>query len=845
MISKRSSLFAKYGALILFLFGLAAPLVLMGAVQTIRSNTNKVADWLPETYSETGDLRWFRQHFVADQFVIVSWEGCQLGENPASGAAGDDPRIEELAQLLVPTKVTADAASSVLPKAEEYFKAVTTGRRLLDRLTADPTNVPYAIALRRLQGSLIGDDGRQTCVVVTLTDEAVTHLREVLGRPRDQPLRGTHTQGLLFDALAQCGIPAEQVHLGGPPVDNVAIDEEGEQTMVRLAGLAALFGILLAWWSLRSVALTAIVFACGIFSAAASLAVVSWTGATSDAVLLSMPSLIYVLAISGAVHLINYYRTAVAEHGLHLAPERAIARGWKPAFLCSVTTALGLLSLCTSDLTPISKFGFYSAIGIMQTLVVLFLFLPAALEAWPMRKPQPANTLRVVEDRPPRSLGRMKKRMAGGIASLWHQMGGGIIRHHGLVTAVCVAVIAFIGYGITKTDTSVDLMKLFDQQAKVVQDYRWLERNVGRLVPMEIVVRFHRDSLHVEDANHSPNKLSLLQRLRVVSQVQRAIEKEFGQPGRQIVGPSMAATTFVPPLPSEKRGTLALLRRTATNSKFEQSYPALLNSGYLVKDHATGDELWRISVRVAAFEDVDYGHFSGQLKQIVDPIVAQHSGNLASLEIADTPIKAVYTGVVPIVYKAQRALLESLVESTLWSFMTITPLLMIVSRGVRAGLVTMLPNVLPILVVFGGMGWLGLPIDIGSMMSASIALGVAVDDTIHYLSWFRESFDESGDRKGAILAAYEHCATPTLQAALINGLGLSVFAFSTFTPTRQFGVLMLVILLAGVVAELILLPALLAGPLGTVFKRRKRREVDPVPIAVPAPKKSSARAKAV
>src|SRR2546430_16728751 len=106
----------------------------------------------------------------------------------------------------------------------------------------------------------------------------------------------------------------------------------------------------------------------------------------------------------------------------------------------------------------------------------------------------------------------------------------------------------------------------------------------------------------------------------------------------------------------------------------------------------------------------------------------------------------------------------------------------------------MLPSVLPILMVLGGMGWRGVDAAVGSMMTASIALGVAVDDTIHYLNWFREELDRLGDRKKAILAAYKHCATPTLQAAVISGLGLSIFALSTFTPTQRFGVLMLVIL---------------------------------------------------
>ena len=121
----------------------------------------------------------------------------------------------------------------------------------------------------------------------------------------------------------------------------------------------------------------------------------------------------------------------------------------------------------------------------------------------------------------------------------------------------------------------------------------------------------------------------------------------------------------------------------------------------------------------------------------------------------------------------------------------------------------MLPNALPVLVVFGAMGWLNVEVDVGSMMSASIALGVAVDDTIHYLTWFREEFAKCGDRKVAILRTYQRCATPTFQAAMISGLGLSIFAFSTFTPTQRFGTLMLTILWAGVAAELIYFPALL------------------------------------
>jgi uncharacterized protein len=86
------------------------------------------------------------------------------------------------------------------------------------------------------------------------------------------------------------------------------------------------------------------------------------------------------------------------------------------------------------------------------------------------------------------------------------------------------------------------------------------------------------------------------------------------------------------------------------------------------------------------------------------------------------------------------------------------------------------------------------------------------------MTWFRHELNKTGCRHQAIMGAYRHCATPTVQAAMISGLGLSVFAFSTFMPTQKFGFLMLTILVAGMVAELIMLPALLASPLGRVFK---------------------------
>jgi hypothetical protein len=140
----------------------------------------------------------------------------------------------------------------------------------------------------------------------------------------------------------------------------------------------------------------------------------------------------------------------------------------------------------------------------------------------------------------------------------------------------------------------------------------------------------------------------------------------------------------------------------------------------------------------------------------------------------------------------------------------------------------MLPNVFPVVIIFGAMGHLGVLVDIGTMMTASVAMGVAVDDTIHFLTWFRQGIAEGQTRKEAICKAYGHVATAMTQTTLIGGLGLSVFALSTFTPTQGFGIMMLALLAMALLGDLIFLPALLAGPLGWFFEPRRPAAATPV-----------------
>jgi len=134
----------------------------------------------------------------------------------------------------------------------------------------------------------------------------------------------------------------------------------------------------------------------------------------------------------------------------------------------------------------------------------------------------------------------------------------------------------------------------------------------------------------------------------------------------------------------------------------------------------------------------------------------------------------------------------------------------------------MIPNVFPIVIIFGAMGHMGTLVDIGTMMTASVAMGIAVDDTIHFLNWYRHGLGRGMERKQAIALAYNRCATAMTQTTLIGGFGLAVFAFSTFVPTQKFGTMMLTLLAAALVGDLLFLPAILAGPLGPLFGKTRQ-----------------------
>jgi hypothetical protein len=261
---------------------------------------------------------------------------------------------------------------------------------------------------------------------------------------------------------------------------------------------------------------------------------------------------------------------------------------------------------------------------------------------------------------------------------------------------------------------------------------------------------------------------------------------------------------------------------------FENDWPAdWVNTRLSNEDLISGlDDVFECVVLVDDANDYNLSILQKHGKVFIDArdhIYAYDDKDSQTAAERNDDIQVVYTGVVPVVYKAQRALLESLIKSIGWAFLMIAAVMMVLLRSspgslgilnVRGGLISMIPNVFPVVIIFGTMGYLGILVDIGSMMTASVAMGVAVDDTIHFLSWYRSGLKSGMERNQAIRLAYSKVGTAMTYTTMIGGMGLAVFMLSTFTPTQRFGTLMLTLLAAALVGDLLLLPAILASPIG-------------------------------
>jgi predicted RND superfamily exporter protein len=705
------------------------------AVVNIPIGSAGVNEWLPEGRPERLRYEQFCNRFGSDQLVLISWEGATL----------DDPRLENIVRNF-------QSHSDF----NRFFSKIESPHRIAESLAGPPMSLSQKEVSSRLNGVFVGPNGT-AAFVLGITNFGVANAKQTIELIRTQA-----------DAVPNLG--RGNLRLVGNLFEAYAVDEAAEGSLKKLVLPSTILGLLLSWLCLGSVRAAFVVLSIAGLGQLIAISMVYYSGMQFSAVLIVLPTLVFMLTLSGAIHLMNYFSEAAnSTYRQSASPETksagllAVSYGWKPCLLSSLTTMLGMGSLVTSQLAPVRQFGIYSALGLGVATVVLLLSFPT-FAAWFCS---------------PRQM-----RFIGGLARVAVPFS---------LTMLILLVVCCVG--LSRLRSSNKFCDMFPEQSRTNADMKWFESHVGPIATVEVLLHFK-----------SSDSIPILDQSKLVHQLTQTLKEQDD------VGGVYSAMTFLPRWP-EGGSTKAVATRSVLRHRLESNLEQFRDQGVLFRD--SEETVWRLMAKVSAVSNKSYG----ELTDTVRLCVAEDIENSPMA----THARAEYTGLSPVMHETQVALLTDLGYSFLSAFALITPVMMWMVRSVLGGLLIMIPNVFPVTLAFGTMGWMGWSLDIAGILTASIALGIAVDDTLHFSCWYIQELDSGHSRIEAVRKTFSHCSIAMLNTTLISCGAMTPFLFADFLPTQQFAKLMIAMLCSAIIGDLVILPALLLSPLGKIISRRGRQ----------------------
>ncbi len=705
---------------------------LVWAAASVRTGAANVHDWLPEHREERIVYDRFTKLFGDDQFILVTWQGCTI----------EDPRLEELSHLLRELN---------LSKSNPIFDSVETTADVLAALQNAPLNMEREVAESKLHGYLLGKDGT-ACVLLKLSKLGIEN--------GEQTLRALEKA---IDSVP--GLDRNDVHMAGTLFEEVSVDRASERSLRYLVPPSTLCAIFVAFVALRKVKASALVFILAGMGQLIAVSVVHYSGGEFSAVLIVLPTLVFMLTLSAAVHLVNYYGDS---HSQSQRGVRTLFIGLKPTALATITTMFGMASLAVSELAPVRSFGIYSALALGVASIVMLSVFPALSDLFLAPRDAAAKLVSDETD--------INKNLS------YQSVTKFMDKHAMSISIAGCFILVLTCYGASLLTASTKFDRMFRKDDPTVVGLHWIEEHIGPTTSVEIIVQF------------APNTNSLIEQASLVSMLTETIRIDT------TFGGALSAADFLPPVPTRK-GIRGAAMRGVYESKFRDKLGELQKQGWFAKD-SSGQYVWRITCKITALQQ-SYGYFVNQLHERIDVALANRNENRSE------SLRIDITGLSPLAHEAQMLLISDLGNSFLLAFVTITPVMMLIVRSVPVGVLLMLPNVLPPSIVFGCAGMLGYPIDIASILTASIAMGIAVDDTLHYVNWFTRGKKHGHSTTDAIRSAYQSCTVAMCETTLISCAAMLPFLFSDFVPTQRFSFLMIVMLGLALVGDLLLLPALL------------------------------------
>jgi len=497
-----------------------------------------------------------------------------------------------------------------------------------------------------------------------------------------------------------------------------------------------------------------------------------------------LPSFLLAVGVGTSVHILaifyqHYRKSADKEDAI----AHAMGHSGLAVVMTNVTTASGLVSFSTAELAPIADLGVFAGIGVMLAFINTIVLLPALLAVVPIPHKAQAE-------------GIDKRSMMGRFLT---SVGNFSTGHPVPILIVSTIIILASVVAITTIRFSHHPLSWFPKDNAIRLATENIDRELRGSISLEVIIDTGK-----ENGLYDP---ALLNRLDTAAAEIKEFEYE-----KLYVGKAWSLTTIL------KEIHQALNENRSEYYRIPQDRE-LVAQEFLLFENSGADDLEdfvdsqfskaRFMIKVP-FEDAYHA------AQFIDQVNTYFEQHFPDAQVT-------LTGMIGLLSRTITAAIHSMVKSYAIALSVITVLMILLIGRIRIGLLSMIPNLAPILLMLGVIGFFKLPLDLFTMMVASIAIGLAVDDTIHFMHNFRRYYDQSGDPVQAVHETLQTAGRAMLVTTIVLSVGFFIFAFATMSNVRNFGLLTGFTIVMALLADYLLAPALMV-----LINKKRVEHQDPV-----------------